>query len=126
MKRVILESPFKGGINLITDKWGVDAAIDLFETKKIMNDLKIYSQRCVLDCLKRKESPMVSHLLFTQVLDDNIPDLRILGIQAGFAWHEVADYCVVYTDYGISDGMREGIKNADNTGLKIHYRKLYV
>ena len=125
MKRVILESPFKGNINFITDKWGIDAAIDIYESKIMLDEFKRYAQRCVLDCLKREESPIASHLIFTQVLDDNIPDMRLIGIKASFAWHNVADYVVVYIDYGISEGMQEGIENAEKTGLTIHYRKLY-
>jgi len=126
MKKVILESPYKGNINTLTTKHGIDAAIDLYEIKVMFEQFRQYAHRCVLDCLKRDESPVASHLIFTQMLDDKIPSQRSLGIQAGFAWHKAADYCVVYTDFGISEGMRRGIENAEKAGLNIHYRKLYA
>ena len=87
MKRVIIESPYAG---------------DIGRNKK-------YLALCVADCLKRNESPYASHAFFTQFLDDLMPDERELGIIAGLAWAEAADYIVVYTDLGISSGMHLGI-----------------
>jgi hypothetical protein len=59
----------------------------------------------------RGESPYASHLLYTQegVLEDAVPEERKLGMEAGFAWAEIADARVVYTDLGISRGMEAGI-----------------
>ena len=111
MKCVILESPYRANINLKTDKQGIEGAIDIYEAKALQKEFKQYAQRCMLDCLKRGESPNVSHLLFTQVLDDNNHEMRNLGIKAGFAWHQWASYMVVYTDYGITDGMHQGISH---------------
>lgn len=86
MRRVILESPYAGD---------VDANV-------------AYARRCILDCLSRGESPIASHLLYTQpgVLDDKAEDERALGIEAGLAWLPVADAMVVYMDRGISPGMQ--------------------
>jgi len=107
MTRVILESPYRGG-----------------DSEKITEN-KVYACLCLSDSLDRGESPMSSHLLYTQVLDDTDPEQRAIGIEAGQAWYEVAEYCVVYTDLEISDGMKEGIKFAESKGLTIRYRKLY-
>jgi len=106
MKRVILESPCKGKT----------------ETETINN--KTYAQLCMINCLSRNESPMVSHLLYTQVLNDDKPKQRKLGMKAGFAWYSSADYVVVYEDLGISPGMEKGIAYAESLGLEIKYRKL--
>jgi hypothetical protein len=89
------------------------------------------------DCLLRGEAPYASHLLYTQegVLDDNKPEERRLGMEAGFAWGralEPADCTnlarkakrVVYTDRGISGGMAEGIKLANKMDQEVEYRKL--
>jgi hypothetical protein len=104
MIKVILESPFAGD---------VDANVE-------------YARKCMRDCLMRGEAPIASHLLYTQdgVLDDNIPEERALGIDAGLIWGSQADKTVVYTDRGISRGMEYGIANADKAGRPIEYRRL--
>jgi hypothetical protein len=66
VRRVIVESPFAGDI---------EANV-------------IYARAAVRDCVLRGEAPIASHLLFTQpgILDDNVPEERALGIEAGLAW----------------------------------------
>ena len=108
MIRVIVESPFKGNT---------------------YDDLEInmrYLRACMHDCLVRGEAPFASHAIYTQegVLDDTDPEERELGIQAGFAWRTAADKTVVYTDRGVSNGMRYGIKHAEDLGVTIEYRTL--
>lgn len=78
------------------------------------------------DCFLRGESPYASHLLFTQehVLSDNIPEERRLGIDAGLAWGEKADLTAVYTDLGVSEGMKYGIARAEHCGRPVENRKL--
>ena len=83
-----------------------------------------YTRHCMKECLLNNESPMVSHLLYTQVLDDTIDLERTLGIDAGFAWREFADLTVVYTDYGISQGMKYGIDHSILMNIPVEYRKL--
>ena len=77
------------------------------------------------DCLLRGEAPFASHLFYTQVLDDQAPNERLLGMVAGWAWLPVADATVVYRDLGISPGMKEGIAKAVAAGLPIEYRSLH-
>lgn len=84
MKLVIIESPFAG---------------DIIRNKE-------YLHLCVLDCLRRGESPYASHGFFTQFLDDTVPEQRELGIKAGLEWARVADKVVFYLDYGWSPGMK--------------------
>jgi hypothetical protein len=78
------------------------------------------------DCVLRGESPYASHGLLTQpgVLRDDVPHERKLGIEAGFAWRDVAELTAVYTDRGVSDGMQLGIDHAVKLGHAIEYRKL--
>jgi len=104
MKLVILESPYAGDI------------------KRNVN----YARKCMSDCFKRGEAPFASHLLYTQdgVLDDNISEERILGINAGLQWGECAEMTVVYTDLGISRGMQYGIDNAIKANRRIEYRSI--
>ena len=100
--KVILESPFAGDVK-----------------KNIQ-----YARECMRDSLERNEYPLASHLLYPQVLEDTVPKERKLGIAAGLAWGEMAEKTVVYTDFGISKGMRQGIKDAKAKGREIEYRKI--
>jgi len=83
-----------------------------------------YAKLCMKDSLDRGEVPFVSHLLYTMVLDDTNPADRKLGMDAGFEVTRRSDYTVVYEDYGLSGGMKEGIKVAEDLGHRIEYRKL--
>ena len=99
---VILESPFAG------------------DTIKNIE----YAKKCMFDSLKRGEAPMVSHLLYTQCLDYNIPEQRFMGIDAGLSFGKVCSKTVVYTDLGISKGMQYGIDRAKNENREIEFRKI--
>jgi len=104
MKRVILESPYAGDIESNVE----------------------YARQCIRDSLTRGEAPIASHLLYAQpgVLRDEVPSERQWGIDAGLSWASVADATVVYTDLGISNGMKYGITNAENMGRPVEYRTL--
>jgi hypothetical protein len=102
MRRVIIESPYAGDI---------DANV-------------AYARRCVRDSLSRGEAPSASHLIYTQVFDDNIQSERTMGIRAGLAWGGAADATIVYTDRGISRGMEIGIDAAKRANRVIEYREL--
>lgn len=104
MKRVILESPYAG------------------ELRRNIS----YARRAVVDCLRRGESPIASHLLYTQpgVLDDRVPADRELGITAGLAWLKCAEAMVVYVDHGISSGMKAAIEDAEAAGVPVERRTL--
>jgi len=86
-----------------------------------------YARAAMRDALKNfGEAPSASHLLYTQdgVLDDNIPEERSLGIDAGLAFRKAAVRSVVYLDRGISTGMTYGIKAASKDGKRIVGRYL--
>lgn len=102
MKLVVIESPYKGDVE-------GNAA---------------YARQCMTDCLARNEAPLVSHLLYTQVLDDNDPEDRRKGIDAGHAWIPYADLVVAYMDRGLSGGMKFGLAVAKLTGVQVEYRWL--
>jgi hypothetical protein len=78
------------------------------------------------DCLARGEAPYASHGLYTQpgVLDDNIQEQRDLGIAAGFAWRKVAELTAVYTDRGVSTGMKFGIEDAQRRNCPVEHRQV--
>lgn len=86
-----------------------------------------YTRACMRDCLvNHNEYPFASHLLYTQtgVLNDNNPEERKLGIEAGFGWAIFAKSSIFYTDLGMSNGMKGGVANAERAGREILYRQL--
>lgn len=104
MKKVIIESPYAGDVD-----------------QNIM-----YARRLILDALLREEAPIASHLLYTQpgILNDNNLGERDLGIRAGLAWGACAEYTIVGTDYGITEGMKIGMAQANSEGRAIIYRSI--
>ncbi len=116
MKLVIIESPYKGNVDLN----------------------KRYLRACIRDCINRAESPYASHRMLTDALDDNDPVERSLGIEAGLAWRNA---CVLdgsrlvvasrvlpifYLDLGWSSGMYLAKKCYDEEGIIYEERKLPV
>ena len=101
---VILESPFAGDIEKNVD----------------------YARACMRDCFKRGEFPFASHLLYTQkgILNDDDLEERRLGISAGLSWGRFAEKTVVYTDLGVTEGMRQGIRDAEYCGREVEMRRL--
>ena len=108
MLKVIIESPFKA-TKTSTDAEHIE-----------------YAQLCMRDSLNRGEAPFASHLLYTQsnVLDDSIPEQRELGINAGFAWRDVADLTAFYIDFGWSEGMKKGLEDCTDKGKPYEIRRL--
>ncbi len=97
-RRVILESPFAGDI--------------------ARN--RLYALTALRDSLDRGEAPFASHLLYPQVLTTE----RLRGLSAGLEWIAVAEKSVVYTDLGITEGMRLGIALAEEQGIPVEKRSL--
>lgn len=102
MKRVVIESPYAG-----------DTAVNLG-----------YLAECLKDSINRGEAPFASHAIYPLCLDDNVREERIKGIVCGYQWMVAADLVAVYTDLGISPGMKAGISRATDLGKPIEYRKL--
>lgn len=102
MEKVIIESPYAGDVE-----------------RNIT-----YARRAMEDSLRRCEAPYLSHLLYPQVLDDEKPAERMLGIEAGLAIGAVMDKTVVYADYGISSGMQKGILRAVEHGRDVEVRSI--
>jgi|SRR5215472_9194822 len=103
-KLVVIESPYRGEIERN----------------------KAYLKLCFLDSIMRGEAPTASHKLYTDVLDDNDPDERKLGIELGFAWLKVADLVAFYTDFGMSGGMSECLKLIKNATFRVKWEERKV
>lgn len=102
MKPVIIESPYAGDVERN----------------------KAYARECMKDSLLRGEAPFASHMFYTQVLDDDIPEERMMGIRAGYAWGDRADLVAVYIDLGVSRGIREAIHHWKDLGKEVEYRNI--
>ena len=103
MKLVIVESPYAGNVALNTE----------------------YARVCLKDSLARGEAPIASHLLYTQVLDDLVPEERRQGIDSGLAWRRKQDYAVFYVDLGWSSGMSAAEKLYRKEGIPFVVRRLF-
>ncbi len=108
MKRVIIESPFAAANG---------------HTRAQHEE---YARRCMADSLARGEAPLASHLIYTQpgILDDTDPEQRKLGMKAGFAWGEKAELVTFYADFGISDGMLDGLHRAQDLQIPVVKRHI--
>lgn len=105
MRRIIIESPYAG---------------------EVERNLA-YARAAMRDSLLRGESPIASHLLYTQpgILDDDIPEERELGIKAGLAWSPHVEGVVFYMDHGMSRGMNLALNWHRGFHRNIEYRYLY-
>ena len=105
MKRVILESPYKG----------------------LVERNKIYAKECMKHSISLGEAPIASHLLYTQegILNDEIEEERQLGIDLGLAWKDVAEAHVFYIDFGISAGMKYAIEYATKNDIEMEFRFIF-
>lgn len=119
MRPVVIESPFAAA-DPATNPLG-----------STLSTHRTYLARCIADSLGRNEAPLASHGFYTQFLDDNDPSQRTMGFAAGQAWMQLLaaskDPCglvAVYTDYGLSSGMKLGISHASRLGLEIEFREI--
>jgi hypothetical protein len=108
MKLVVLESPFAA-----FDEYTVEDNIE-------------FARRCMRDCILKGEAPIASHLLYTQpgILDDEIPEERAIGIEAGLLWAAHAEEAVFYTDRGFSRGMKQALERHQREGRPVVLRTL--
>lgn len=104
MVLVILESPYAGNV---------------------LRNIN-YARKCVLHSLTCGESPIASHLLYTQsgILNDQIKSEREVGLKAGLAWRKRADLQVFYVDYGISKGMSLALEQCKDEGRRYEMRSI--
>jgi len=100
MKLVFLESPFSGP-----------------DQETIERNIR-YARACMRYCLLNGAAPYVSHLLYTQpgVLDDEDPEERRAGIDAGQLFKPHTEATWVFLDLGCSAGMQYGIDQDRKTG----------
>jgi hypothetical protein len=83
-----------------------------------------YLKRAMIDSLERGEAPFAGHFLYTQLLNDRDPKDRRLGMEASKIFYLHCYLVAVYTDHGISPGMKVGIELAKRLGRAIEERSI--
>ena len=104
MRLVIVESPYRAT-----------------EHRTVMQH-RAYLRCAMADCIRRGESPMASHHLLPEILNDDTPYERALGIRAGLAWGAHADLIAVYSQLGCSPGMMQAVHYYKEAGKPIEWR----
>jgi hypothetical protein len=85
---------------------------------------RLYLLHALADCYQRGEAPFASHHLATEVLDDDTPYERALGIRCGLAWGVHASLVAIYSDLGVGPGMKEAIDHYKKLDKPIEWRSL--
>ncbi len=101
-RRAILESPFASNVERN----------------------RLYAIACAQDMLSRGEAPFASHLIYPQLFSKYSEEDRQRGMAAGRIWIPVAEVSVVYTDFGLTEGMLRGIAKAEAEGVPVERRRL--
>jgi hypothetical protein len=96
---VCIESPFKPTDREVAEYEG------RYSRAELLRQNLIYARLALLNSLLRGEAPLASHLLYTQVWSEK-PELRENGIRAGVEVHHVCGLVALYTDLGVSAGMK--------------------
>jgi hypothetical protein len=105
LRRVMVESPYRG-------------------TPSEVRKNTAYAKLAMLDSIRRGEAPFAMHLLYTQILHDEVPEERQAGIYCGLRWLEAAELIAVYADYGVTDGMQKAIDFAKAKGIPVEQRRI--
>ena len=77
---------------------------------------KKYARELTRLALDNGFCPVTVHLYLTEVTDDNIPEERRLGMDAGMEILKNCKYILIGGRHGISEGMKAEIKTALNMG----------
>ena len=113
MKRVIIESPYRGTPDEVARN-------------------ERYLDYCIQDCYRMGWSPFASHAIGPRVLNDCDGRERAVAMIAGFAWYRSADMCAIYTDllekdengeWILTEGMAQGKAAAAANGVPVQYRR---
>jgi len=97
VKTVLLESPYAGDVP--------------------RNEA--YARRAMTYLLGSGYAPFAGHLLYTQVLDDTVPEQRNRGIDAHLAWMDRVDEVWFFLDHGWSRGMRQALAVAHSKSKRV-------
>jgi hypothetical protein len=115
VKIVCIESPFKPSDADVAQYAG------RYSRAELLRQNLVYARMLVLNSLLQGETPVASHLLYTQVRSEK-PELREAGIKAGIELHKRADLVALGVDLGVSSGMRLASDHAALIGVSLTRR----
>lgn len=123
---VVIESPFAGA-SALSDSDAISYADGIGARLKQPTQVgnAVYLNLCILDCVKRGESPYASHKMLTDSLDDADPKQRGLGIALGYRFYFVASTIAFYVDRGWSKGMRRALATVQKCSFAYEVRSLH-
>lgn len=78
-----------------------------------------YAQEITSKAMAAGLAPITPHLYLTQVTNDEIPEQRARGLEAGQALLLLCDCLLIGNRYGVSAGMQVEIKLAEQQGVAI-------
>lgn len=78
-----------------------------------------YAQEITSKAMAAGLAPITPHLYLTQVTNDEIPEQRARGLEAGQALLLLCDCVIIGNRYGVSAGMQAEIKLAEQQGVAI-------
>lgn len=110
---VAIESPFA------TEK-GAPEDVKRAQSKRNI----AYALACMRHALAEGCSPYASHLSFTMILRDTLPEERKLGMKAGFAYADQCDERWICLDVGESGGMKAGRTRGTKNGQRVIEKRL--
>ena len=73
-----------------------------------------YTKAIAKECVLAGHSVIVPHLYYTRFLDDEVQEERELGIASAIGLLDACDLMLINTRYGISEGMMQEIRHADD------------
>lgn len=85
---------------------------------------KAYARRALTDSLNRGEAPYVPHLLYTQVLRDEVAEERERSCKAALVHLAGCHRVAVYLDHGLSRGMAREVIIAAGLGIEVCTRHI--
>jgi hypothetical protein len=110
VKIVVIESPFKPSDSDVAKYEG------RYSRAELLRQNLVYARMLLLNSLLQGETPVASHLLYTQVWSEK-DELREAGIKAGIELHKRADLVALGVDLGMSNGMRLAADHASLIGV---------
>lgn len=78
-----------------------------------------YAKSLTRQAIKAGLAPITPHLYMSQCLDEDKPEERELGLNAGIELLIICNYVIAGIRYGISEGMRREIVAADTLGIEV-------
>lgn len=111
-------------------QWEIRRRLKIYVDSRYAGDIEANiaaAIRCCQYVIKNGGMPIASHLLYPQMLNDNDPRQREMGLAFGLELLVLCDEVwVFYDETGLSTGMRAEEAEAKRRGKPIRYYRLEV